>query len=124
MVDGMAKTNDKEQTMNKHDCIWVAIRVFGIFLIVHALMAIPSLVGSVYNACSYWQSFSGGSPSLAALRNSESFAYSQGIMFRTTFCKLLTDFMQVVVSVVGGVYLLRGGNKLFVWICPQQTLGK
>ena len=107
--------------MDKRDCIWVAIRVFGIFLLVHALLAIPALVGSVYNACSYWQSFSGGSPSIAALRNSESLAYSQGIMFRSIVCKLLTDLIQLIISVGGGVYLLRGGNKLFSWICPPPA---
>ena len=33
--------------MTKHDWIWVAIRIFGIYLLVLAIIAIPSLISSM-----------------------------------------------------------------------------
>jgi hypothetical protein len=34
--------------MEKNDCIWVAIRIVGLFLIVNALFSIPNVIHSLY----------------------------------------------------------------------------
>ncbi|TNF33452.1 MAG: hypothetical protein EP312_09200 [Gammaproteobacteria bacterium] len=39
--------------MNKSEWIWTAIRISGIFLVVMAIVAIPELISSTYNAVAF-----------------------------------------------------------------------
>jgi len=106
--------------MNKRDCIWVAIRIFGIFLLVHALMAIPDFMSAVYQVCNYWSS---SPPVVTSSTNAgvrETFSYSQRMIFSSAFAQFIRSSLQVVIYALAGVYLIRGGERLYSWICPSQ----
>ncbi len=96
--------------MEKRDYIWVAIRIFGIYLLVQALL------------------------SLLAAAHASLLVYEQGVnisldqavagLYRqvraTAMAGLLQSLMAVLVYGAVGGYMAFRGKFLFRWICPPD----
>ncbi|MCE0497546.1 MAG: hypothetical protein LV481_06340 [Methylacidiphilales bacterium] len=97
--------------MTRHEWIWVAIRIFGIFLLVQAITAIPSLISSAFSFHTFPGVIHSGSDSMDA--------YCQAIhvaaldAFHNALAKL-------VVCGSIGIYFIKGGGFLFKVICPPS----
>jgi len=104
--------------MNKRDYIWVAIRIFGIYLLVRAVIAIPQLLSSSYQAYACWELR--GRP-VSADANAQLFQELGNQMLNTTASQALASLCQVLLFGLAGYYLIRGGKWLFNIICPPEV---
>jgi len=107
--------------MNKEDWIWVAIRIFGIFLIVMAILALPRLISSAHIAWVYrgqWTLCDDISESSEAITDLMKKAYAQ------TLADLISNGFRVVCFTLIGIYFLRGGSLIFRLINPPESKGE
>lgn len=101
--------------MTKRDWIWVAIRIFGIYLLVDAITAIPTLISSVGLMLQYVNVASSGAADpdhyLRLLRNNmiQNFASSLG---------------RLIICGGFGMYFIKGAALLFKLICPPDSDSK
>lgn len=93
--------------MTKHDWIWVAIRVFGIYLLVLAVIAVPSVVSSTFALCELKTS-----PELDTLSAS---------LFSTIRSQLVNALARLFICGAAGIYLVKGGSWLFRILCSQGS---
>lgn len=96
--------------MDRNSWIWVAIRVFGIFMLVMAALALPDLMNHGFNA---W-----------LMRDASLFAGSPtekmgNTLARASFGAAITSLFKVVFYLLVSWYLLRKGNFLFKLISHQ-----
>ena len=97
--------------MEKHDYIWVGIRLFGVFLLVKAVLAIPDLLLALLLLCGYPSALTGMSEPTV------------GLLFTTALRQFGWSLSAVVIYGLVGLYLVRGGRLVFRWICPPQEPG-
>ena len=103
--------------MTKHDWIWVAIRIFGIFLLVQAIMAIPSLISSaLFLHTAQWSVNSG----------SGQWDDVERLGHRAIMKELSDALVRLLFFGSIGVYFIKGGGFLFAVICPppHNNVGK
>ena len=93
--------------MNKEEYIWVALRIFGLFLIVMAILAIPDAIAVFYQS-SIFYSFSVGELSEAA-NDSEKLGMK---IFEAQRIKSISSLLKVIIYGLFGVYFLRGGRAI------------
>ncbi|MGD0900320.1 MAG: hypothetical protein ABR915_21010 [Thermoguttaceae bacterium] len=92
--------------MEKRDYIWVAIRIFGIYLLVQAIFALLAGAGALLQACNYI--------------NEPADSPWRGQMYALAMTTLWHSVLAVLVYGALGVYLAFGGKLFFRWICPPD----
>lgn len=111
--------------MQKEDWIWLAIRVFGIYLLVLAVMAVPSVGSSLLAVC--WDR---GLPSSRLLDSapregwgevSKLLAEAQSEALKKNLSALVSSLLRVVLFGGIGSYLIRNGRLVFRWVFPPQA---
>ena len=93
--------------MTKEDWIWVAIRIFGIYLIVLAVISLPALLGSSIMVHSWW------GLSADASEASDLMDTMASRLLTAQFSALLSALCRVIVFTGCGVYLVRSGKLIF-----------
>lgn len=104
--------------MNRNEWIWVAIRIFGIYLLVLAITAIPDLIYGAVSSYMYWSA----QKSSAGFEGKD-WAAINTIMQQssaTLAFSFVSGLARVILYSVIGYYLLRKGNFLFKVISHQQ----
>jgi len=102
--------------MNKEDVLWAAIRIFGIFLLVMAIMQIPKLLKSSMTSYIY----SGYESTLSSLPETQSDFNIDEVFskaFNKLFSKSISDAILSVINIIiyslAGLYFLRKGDFVF-----------
>jgi len=96
--------------MKKQDWIWVAIRIFGIYLLVLAIVALPKVLGS---SMILWM-WSRGIFEIEMLNG------AQSLIINTALKDLEVSVLTVFLFTGIGIYMIRGGGWLFRMICPPE----
>lgn len=104
--------------MTREDWIWVAIRIFGIYLIVLAVKTVPGIIGSGYSTVSLRgltlaRPGEGGENALANLAQKLTVGH---------FTALLTGCVQLIVYFIAGWYLVSNGRWVFRLVSKQNPL--
>jgi hypothetical protein len=101
--------------MTKHDWTWLIVRGFGIYLLVQAVIAIPSVMSSAFG---FYETF----PIV------HSFDANLDRMSQTLrshyFSELFNSSAKLVICGSFGVYLVRSGSWLFKILCPPDSQSK
>ncbi|MEE2602742.1 MAG: hypothetical protein VX595_06720 [Pseudomonadota bacterium] len=88
--------------MNKDEWIWVAIRIFGIYLLVLAIISIPEAIGAIYAHLNVAD---------AANRSSE-LASVAGSLRKAAVSKGITAVSQLVLFSVASYYFICRGKLI------------
>jgi len=88
--------------MSKEDYIWVAIRIFGILLVVMAIIAIPTILSSAFMVWGYH--------SAAAAMSGEAISDMQDTIAQANFGTMLSATFRAILYYAAGVYFLKGGK--------------
>ena len=102
--------------MSKEEVLWVAIRIFGVYLLVNVVIEIPKLIGhgtqvvllGQYSAPCVTDSQSGDRRSL-----SEELDSTWGALRRAAWASFVGSLTRVIVVSIVSVYLLRGGGVIY-----------
>ena len=100
--------------MNKAEWMWVAIRIFGIFLLVMAILAIPSAIAAIYHA-SIFQGFS-GTDLTTATNGAEKISMK---LFNMQKAQSIRSILEVIIYGLFGFYFMRGGKAIHKVICRE-----
>lgn len=88
--------------MNKSEWIWVAIRIFGIYLLVLAIVSIPEAIGNIYGLI-YMADAVKGSGEFGSMAHSlQKAAMSKGV----------TATAQLFIFSIASYYFLRHGKVI------------
>ena len=98
--------------MNKRDWIWVAIRIFGIYLLVLAVVALPKILGASMILWTMSRPL--------GIFNLEMLGEAQELIFSNALKDLCVSLFTVVLFTAIGSYMIRGGGWLFRLICPPD----
>ena len=88
--------------MTKDEWIWVAIRIFGIYLLVLAIMALPETIGYVYASIQMNAVEAAGNDLMSLATSIRNTAMSKGLIAIT----------QVIIFTAFSFYFLRHGKWL------------
>ena len=129
--------------MTREDWIWVAIRIFGIYLLVLALVSIPDIVHSGMMAHTFWhlkgsrdastelsvsasdvaKEMSSSGKSVAPEQVAPILSYFEALrrqqheasskLFSSFFSSLVSGLCKLVLFAACGIYFLRGGRLFF-----------
>ena len=104
--------------MNKEDWIWVAIRIFGIYLIILSITNIPELIAN-------WCRVSPFTPvkSTFYLSSGEECQLMADRMRTIAISNLVASIARVIFFSAMGIYLIKGGKLLFNIIMPNRDEG-
>ena len=94
--------------MKREDYIWVAIRVFGIYLLVRAVMTVPMLISTGYST---WALHVVINAELET-ETSPMYSFARRIAL-TQVSTLISSAIKTVLFVLAGVYLLKRGVLVF-----------
>ena len=100
--------------MNKEEWIWVSIRIFGIFLLVMAILSIPRAIAAIHYV-TVFQGFSGAEVT-ATTNGSEKLALQ---MFDVRKSQSIRVIFEVIVYGLFGFYFMRGGKVIHKIICRE-----
>jgi len=106
--------------MKREDYIWIAIRVFGIYLLVLAVVALPSVLSSAYSTWVMWGAFDVEvvTPDSAVLTKLASKLSGAALV------KLISATGEVVLFSLAGWYLVRRGTLVFNLINTVDPLSE
>lgn len=99
--------------MDKEEWLWVAIRVFGLYLLVLAIMAIPDAISGIYAGGIYRHLVS----VTEAGRGSSQTAQLFHEMRQAQAALSIKSILQVVIYLLFGLYFVRGGKILHRVLC-------
>lgn len=90
--------------MNKEDALWLAVRIFGLYLLVLAIMQIPVFFNNASNIYQEYKS-----------------SWSTGVLFRSHELanELYTSVVRTIVYTLAAFYFLRKGDFVFKIISPK-----
>ena len=88
--------------MNKSEWIWVAIRIFGIYLMVLAIIAVPDAIGNVYGLMHMAD----------AVQKTGDFATMASSLQKAAMAKGTTAMAQIVIFSIASFYFLRHGKAI------------
>ena len=114
--------------MSKEDWIWVAIRIFGIYLLVLAITAAPSLFSDAFSTYARWRLWG------TAQRLTESLAQSVpdkkeaasplvelgSESFINSLSKCVGTLLRVILLGAVGIYVIRSGRLIRRWVFPPE----
>lgn len=98
--------------MEKSDYVWVGIRIFGIFLLIQAVLALPNLFTSSLEIYTNWIKVPDTTDPLNTMRS---------YLFSTGLNALVGAITRVLIYGLVGLYLTRSGRILFRWIFPPAV---
>jgi hypothetical protein len=106
--------------MNRNEWIWVAIRVFGVYLLVLAATSLPDVANAAWST----YVFAGVAERHPALTEGKSDAAGLWVEMtrewrRVSLNSLVASVARVVLYSIFGYYLLRKGNFLFRIVSRQ-----
>ena len=104
--------------MTREDYIWVAIRVFGIYLLVLAITAVPSLLSSAYATWVFWDF----APQTEAPSELVPFAALESKLADTYLSQLIKSAGRVALFLVAGWYFLCRGAFVFSLVGKRMPL--
>ncbi len=107
--------------MSKQDWIWVAIRIFGIYLLVMAITAVPAFVSSFIVLCHTWGSEGWLSMVAGEGEAARTLARMVEGIAVTSFANCANYFLQVVLLGGIGLYFIRSGKLIFRWVFPPDA---
>jgi len=93
--------------MTKDEWIWVSIRIFGIFLMILAIMAIPRVFSTAYTASVYLDR--PGIESLSSNNEETMLVYK---MLKAQISETIRSVLEVLIYGFFGFYFIRGGKWL------------
>lgn len=96
--------------MNKTEWIWVAIRIFGIYLLVLAIISIPEAIGAVYSHLHLADAASRSSDLASMADSLRKAAVSKGI----------TSLSQLIVFSVASYYFICRGKLIHKVACRES----
>lgn len=88
--------------MSKGEWIWVAIRIFGIYLLVLAIISIPEAIGNIYGLF-HMADAAKGSGELGSMASS---------LQKAALAKGVTATAQLVIFLIASYYFLRHGKAI------------
>ncbi len=91
--------------MTKDEWIWVSIRIFGIFLLILAIMAIPRAISTAYSAYVYLDQ-----PVPAPDSKNDVEASLMYKMLRAQISEAIRSILEVLIYGFCGLYFVRGGK--------------
>lgn len=97
--------------MNKSEWIWVAIRIFGIYLLVLGIVAIPDVIGNVYGLIHM---------SNAAKETTDMASMAISLQ-KAAMAKGVTASFQVVVFLMASIYFLKYGKAIHKLACRENA---
>ena len=112
VADIVAIVMPQGRVMNKQDWIWVAIRIFGIYLLVLAVIALPKVLGA---SMILWTT--SGPRGIFEI---EMLSDAQRLILDAALKDLCVSLLTVVLFTGIGIYMIRGGGWLFRIICPPD----
>ena len=91
--------------MNKEDYIWAAIKIFGIFLIIMSITALPEIISSSIQGYFF----------LTAEKITESEADSFKILMAASgaLSSLVGSLARTIIFSIVGIYLIKSGKLIF-----------
>ncbi len=98
--------------MNKEEWIWVAIRIFGIYLIVLAIINIPEAISNIY----LMSNLSMDDGTVHGTKETIEFVRS---MAQAAESKAISSTLKFIIFTVIGIYFLRGGRILHAIVVKQ-----
>lgn len=122
--------------MTKQDWIWVAIRIFGIYLLVLAVTTVPRVVSSCLSAYTHYrlrvhfqahdtgrgpgEGHEGKAPDTFTQlrRTTRELAERQAV---SALNQLASSVVQLALFGAIGVYLIRSGCLVFRWVFPPTA---
>jgi hypothetical protein len=105
--------NHTKAILSKHDWIWVAIRDFGLYLLVRAVIAIPNVIV----AFMMWHL----APHLSLPDADQRFRDASEMVTRGAWVELASASVQFILFAFIGIYLVRGGGWVFRIVCPPDS---
>jgi hypothetical protein len=102
--------------MNKRDWTWFVIRVFGLYLLIDAVRALPRVISSAYSLVNSY--FIPVIPDHGDVSHTLHTAYDT--LHKTMDTILITSVTEVIIYTSAGIYLLRGGAFIFKLVCPPD----
>ena|SRR3569833_2740620 len=102
--------------MGKSDWIWVAIRVFGLYLLVLATIAVPDVLSSALKVSSY---STVAHARILTADESVRFDMQQAILVEAIE-RLFSSLSRVLLYGGIGLYLIRGGELVFRMVFPPH----
>jgi len=102
--------------MDRNDWIWVAIRIFGIYLLILGIVAIPEALGSGLNTYALWRM---GVFDLVS-KDEKTFNKLMEIAPYLSANAFATSLAKVVLFSVAGSYFLKKGNFVFRLVSRQE----
>jgi hypothetical protein len=105
--------------MDKHDWIWVAIKIFGIFLIILAITSIPEFIANAIQSA--FSGFGFATPPLIDKPDSESCRNLMDKMIQQSISSFISSGLRIILFSAIGVYLLRSGKIIFKIISRNLT---
>ncbi len=110
--------------MSKEDWLWVAIRVFGIYLLVLAVTNVPSVFSGALRAygASQLPTFRSArdSPDAKFAELAASFDETKEAALSRGLAELVSSVFSVLLFGALGVYLIRNGRFLFKLVTPPS----
>ncbi len=111
--------------MDKKDWIWVAIRIFGIYLVVMGIVGVPKMIGSGIIASFLYDDYQYYEDASSDVDTSDTFEKGVAELHKSTFERALSDLIlgltRVILFLGCGIYFLRGGKRIFKLVNYEHT---
>jgi hypothetical protein len=98
--------------MTKRDYIWVAIKVFGLYLLVEAIAALPVALSSGIYLISQ--------PGLG-MPNTTDLDHIARTLHLNMWTQCLSSLVRVIICGAFGIYFMKNGAWLLKLICPPDS---
>jgi hypothetical protein len=95
------------RAMGREDWIWIAMRIFGIYLLVLAVIEIPTLMQSAFQVVAYHKNIA------FVGQQNDYLSQMMSTLERNSMSSLFGGTMRVIIYSLAGYYLLRRGKMLF-----------
>ena len=106
--------------MTRQDYIWVAIRIFGIYLLVMAVTWTPSIIRDTWGTITFRRLAADERAREPDEKAPESIQYSIESAARGYAATLITDIARMVIYTAIGLYMVLGGKRFFRILCPPE----
>ena len=104
--------------MNKEDWIWVAIKIFGIYLIVLSIINLPDVITNWWTVSPF-----GKVESKYYLSSGEECQFMADRLRTIGISNLIASIGKVVLFSAVGIYFVKSGKILFRIISPRRNNG-
>ena len=106
--------------MTKQDWIWVAIRIFGIYLLVLAIVALPNLLGSLVVLYHTWGVL-GTKPVMDMGQAGQALAELSRNVSVANVERSIGALSRVLLYGGIGLYFIKSGKLIYRWVFPPDA---